>query len=192
MSDIKKTRPHITIEQLPNPTVRSYIFRPEIGLTKGFVEFGKVPPQDKRGLTHEVCELGERLAHIPGVIKVYFLKESEVQIIIADAFSWEDVGPRVLGELIEALFPEVIGKTIYVSTAVIILTCGDHEQRPVVHQTGHHKSRNTRRQEMATDQPFEVIHEAINFPILDVEHLLSKEAIEKAKSLAKHTTQTTY
>lgn len=61
--------------------------------------------------------LAKRLAEIPGVIDGH-LKQYEISVGIGDAFDWRDVGPLVVGEIVKAVYPEVDGGTLEVSTKV--------------------------------------------------------------------------
>jgi hypothetical protein len=58
--------------------------------------------------------LMERLSAIPGVNGGH-LHGYEVSVNIGEAFSWKDLGPIVLGEIVNTIYPEILGKTIAIS-----------------------------------------------------------------------------
>lgn len=176
--------PHVKIEQHPNPKRRSYHFACEVSTSKHMYGFGRdslMVMFDERDPGEESKKLAERLANLPGVTDGHF-KQYEVSIGIGDAFSWKDIGPLVLGELVKTFYPDAIGKTLNISSTI----GWSYYVRPSSHgfmgddDDGH----RIHYQEMTDHEPVEV--KEVNFgagrPILDVEHLFGKEALQEAKA----------
>lgn len=117
MTDIK---PHVKVVQHPNPTRRSFHVTREVteGGAKncGFGDF-YFELDDKKKPGELAKLLMDRLQAIPGVTSAS-LKPYEISVGISEAFDWKDVGPIVLGEIVNALFPETLGNTIEISVNV--------------------------------------------------------------------------
>ena len=114
------TKPHVKVVQHPNPTRRSFHVTREVteggsdrcGFGDHYLDFDKKKPGELAQL------LMERLRAIPGVTSARFVPY-EISVGIGEAaFDWKSVGPIVLGEIVNALFPETLGNTIEISANV--------------------------------------------------------------------------
>ncbi len=111
-------RPHVKAVQHPNPTHRSFHITRDV--TEGGCDqygFG-----GSYGFGREkVGDLGKllmsRLQAIPGVTSGFF-HSYEITISIGEAFDWGIIGPIVVGEIVNTVFPETFGKTIEISAQV--------------------------------------------------------------------------
>ncbi len=182
-------KPHIKVVQHPNPKRRSYHFSREVSSTRHMYGFGResmmFSSRDENP-GEEAKVLAKRLADLPGVTDGHF-KQYEVSVGIGDAFSWKDIGPLVLGELVKAYYPEAIGQTLDISTTI----GWSYHVRPSEFglfgepDDGH----RVHYQDMVDHEPVEV-HMGVGRPTLDIEHLLGKEALQEAKT--KKATETVY
>src|SRR3989344_4808929 len=116
MTDIK---PHVKVVQHPNPTRRSFHVTREVteggakrcGFGDHYFDFDRKKPGELAQL------LMDRLQAIPGVTSARF-EQYEISVGISEAFDWRSIGPIVLGEIVNALFPETLGNTIEISANV--------------------------------------------------------------------------
>jgi len=176
VTDIK---PHVKVEQHPNPTRRTYHVTREVmegdekygwgdSVYRSFGLFSKSKPSE------QVKTLKDRLSSIPGVtggsIGTY-----EIDIVIGDAFDWKDVGPTVLGEIVNTVFPETLGGTIEISARIgwsyYVRPSGWDDD-----DDGH----CVRYKDVVSREVFEVKDPQV----LDVERLLNADALQKAQEKA--------
>jgi hypothetical protein len=116
MTDVK---PHVKIVQHSNPTCRSFHVTREVteggsdrfGFGDRYFDFEKKKPGELVRL------LTERLQAIPGVTSAFF-EPYEISVSIGEAFDWRSIGPIVLGEIINTLWPETLGNTIEITANV--------------------------------------------------------------------------
>lgn len=112
-------KPHVKAVQHPNPTRRTFHVTREVteggcdryGFGDHFSSFGRKKPGELVKL------LAERLQAIPGVTSARF-EPYEISVGIGEAFDWASIGPIVVGEIVNALFPETLGNTIEISAEV--------------------------------------------------------------------------
>ncbi len=118
-----EVKPHVKVVQHPNPTRRSYHVTREVVEGENKFGFGESAYSSslsffKKNKPGDLVKLiQERLQAIPGVIGGHF-ENYEISVAIGEAFDWSDIGPVVLGEIVNALFPETLGNTIEVSARV--------------------------------------------------------------------------
>ena len=173
MIDIK---PHVKVIQHPNPTRRTIHVTREV--VDGAEKFGwgdsvyrhhKVKPSENALL------LRDRLSAVSGVIGGTF-GNYELDVAIGDAFDWSEIGPVVLGEIVNTLFPETFGKTIEISVTIGWAYQTRSRRMYDDDDDGH----RTRYQDMAS----RVVVEVTDPQILDLERFLDGAALQKAKSMA--------
>lgn len=174
---------HVKIEQHPNPKIRDFHVTCEVSAIRGIYGFGENEMMNfgEKSPGDLAETLAKKLMTIPGVTGGNF-KRYEVRVDISDAFSWQDVGPLVLGEIVKNLFPETNGATIDISTRI----GWSYFVRPSPaydfmgeDDDGH----RTRYVDMVNRQAVEVKFGS-GRPILDVEHLFGSEALTQAKAKA--------
>jgi hypothetical protein len=116
----KEVKPHLVAVQHPNPVRRSYHVIREVSEMSHMYGFGRENMfsnvfKENPGAFAEA--LAQRLGNIPGIVDGH-LKQYEISVGIGEAFDWKDVGPLVVGEIVKAVYPEVDGGTLEVSTTV--------------------------------------------------------------------------
>lgn len=114
---------HIKIEQHPNPYRRTYHVTSEV-LTEvryGFGEDSYFGSMEKK-TNEDILGLVAKLKAIPGIVGG-IVKNYEIHLAIGEAFEWVDVGPLALGEIVKALFPEVLGSSIMISNQMVESYC---------------------------------------------------------------------
>lgn len=177
MTDIK---PHVKIVQHPNPTRRSYHITREV--MEGDDKYGWGDSAYSRSLSlfsnkkpsQLVETLKDRLSAIPGVTGGHF-EDYEVSIGIGEAFDWKDIGPVVLGEIVNAIFPETLSGTIEISAQI----GWSYYVRP----SGWDPDDDGHRIRYKDVVSREVV-EVKDPQILDVERLLNSDALQKAQEKA--------
>lgn len=181
-------KPHLKAVQHPNQKRRTFHVVREVYQGRHMYGFGKentmLSMLDKEEPGELAKELVKRLETIPGVTDGHF-KTYEMSIGIGDAFSWKDIGPLVLGEIVKAVYPDVIGGTLEVSTQI----GWSYRVQPrndglsfsfmSMEDDGH----RTRYQDMADHEPVEVDFGS-GRPTLDIEHMLGGETLKTAKQKA--------
>lgn len=174
MTDVK---PHVKVEQHPNPTRRSYHVTREV--MEGDERYGWGDSAyhsyglfSKKKPSKFVTTLKDRLSAIPGVTGGSF-STYDIDIAIGDAFDWKDIGPIVLGEIVNAIFPETLGGTIEIS-ARIGWSYYVRSRRMFDDDDDGHR---VRYKDVASHEIFEVRDPQV----LDVERLLDDSALTKVK-----------
>ncbi len=171
-------RPHVKAVQHPNPTRRTFHVTREVteggcdlyGFGDHFYSMDRKKPGDLVKL------LVERLQAIPGVTSA-FIKPYEISVGIGEAFDWTSIGPIVVGEIVNALFPETLEGTIEVSAEV----GWSYYVRPGSRMwddedDGHRvKYKDTAKRETV---------EVKDPQVLDIERFLNPNAVEQAKRKA--------
>ena|SRR3989338_1079422 len=183
-------KPHLKVVQHPNPKRRSFHITREISSCRGMYGFGRESMMfsslDREDPGEEAKQLAKQLADIPGITDGHF-KQYEISVGIGDAFSWKDIGPLVLGAIVKAIYPEVVGETLDISTTIgwsyhvrpsLFGFMGEDDDGHRVHY-----------QDMTDHQPVEV-NFGIGRPTLDIEHILGGEALQEAKQ--KKAVETVY
>ena len=174
-------KPHLKVVQHPNPKRRSFHVVREVSTCRDMWGFGRenimFSSHDNQDPGEDAKKLAMRLADIPGITDGHF-KQYEVSVGIGDAFSWKDIGPIVLGEIVKAVYPDVIGGTLDVSTTIGWSYFVRPSSRGFMGEgdDGH----RVHYQDMADHQPIEV-NFGLGRPLLDIENLLGKEALKEAK-----------
>ncbi|MDO8565179.1 MAG: hypothetical protein Q7R67_00940 [bacterium] len=171
MTDVK---PHVKVVQHPNPTRRSFHVTREV--TEGGSErygFGDHYFDIDRKKPGELVKLlADRLRAIPGVTSARF-EPYEISVGISEAFDWSDIGPVVLGEIVNVLFPETLGNTIEISANI----GWSYYVRPSGHSLDDDDGYRVRYKDTAKREVVEVEDPQI----LDVERFLNAEAVQKAE-----------
>lgn len=111
---------HIKIVQHPNVHRRAYHVTSELlsgEIRYGFGQDSYYGGAEKK-ISDEIKKLVDTLKMIPGIIGGT-VKNYEIGIAISEAFEWEDIGPLVLGEIVNATFPEVLGGSILISNQLV-------------------------------------------------------------------------
>ena len=108
-------------------------------------------------------KLMERLETVPGVVGCQF-RLYRVIVFIGEAFRWKDVGPKVVGELVKTVYPNISGHTLEVSAQAV----PDSRDR-----AGY--------REIVKDRPVQVDFGATR-PVLDIEDMLGDAPKEAGKS----------
>lgn len=180
-------KPHLKAVQHPNPRRRTFHVVREVYQGRHMYGFGKedsmFSSMDKEDPGDLAKELIKRLGMIPGVTDGH-LKSYEISIGIGDAFNWKEIGPMVLGEIVSAVYPDVVGHTLEVSTEI----GWSYWVRPGGRGfggmfDGDDDGQRTRYQDMVDRQPIEVNFGA-GRPMLDIEHLLGSNVLQEAKQKA--------
>ena len=119
--------PHISIEQHPNPEMRTYHVTRQVSKIQRF-GFGidqiisSLDEKEDPGLLGK--RLAKALAQIPGVT-AGTLKAYEIDVTKGNAFDWSEIGPLVVGQIVKRVFPKCVGGTIEVSTTANYMS-GDY------------------------------------------------------------------
>jgi len=176
MVDIK---PHVKIEQHPNPPYRSYHVTVELASAdQHMVHFGhdemggSISGMKPKGVTRTLIE---RLTSIPGVNGGH-IRGHEISVNIGQAFRWKDIGPIILGEIVNTVYPEILGKSIEIS-AELGWTYYTRNMDDGPDDVG----QRSRSMEVLDHMEFEVSDPQV----LDVESFLNSDALQKAKEKAR-------
>jgi len=109
---------HIKIVQHPNPEYRTFHVSRHVC---DFNALGFGDSHYSNPFDHKPNELAEKLAtalaYIPGVTGGD-LKQYEIAIHKGQAFTWSEVTPHVMGQIVAKVFPDCAGGTIEVSTTM--------------------------------------------------------------------------
>ncbi|MES2668140.1 MAG: hypothetical protein V4644_00385 [Patescibacteria group bacterium] len=166
-------RPHILVVQHPNPTHRNFGFITELSSNRNPYGFGSSHYSnfEKKNPGALAKTITERLLAIPGVTGGH-IDKYEVSVAIGQAFSWEDLGPLVLGQLIKSIYPEVIGSELLISTRVgwVFYVRPSDFGFMGESDNGH----RTRYQDMAKRESI-IANLGSGRPSLNIEHLLNVE-----------------
>lgn len=173
-------KPHLKVVQHPNPKCRCFHLTREILYCRDTYGFGNenlIFSLSKEDPGAEAKLLAKQLADIPGVTHGY-LKQYEISVCLGDAFSWKDIGPLVLGTIVKAVYPEVGGGTLDISTTI----GWSHYVQPSSFGFIGHNDDGLRvhYQDMTDHQPVEV-NFGIGRPTLDIERMLGSDALREAK-----------
>lgn len=176
-------KPHVLVVQHPNSRIREFHFVREVANTSHMSGFGE---NSLFGSFHNE-DIGERakllarmLQAVPGVIAGN-LKRYSLSVTIADAFTWQDVGPLVLGEIIKAIHPEVVGYEIEISARIGWNYYAQPSGYPMFGDDDGHRIRY---RDVVKREVLKVEFGASR-PSLDIEHMLGDQALQKAKEDAQ-------
>jgi len=184
MSEIK---PHLLVVQHPNPTHRAFHVVREVyqgSFMHGFGKEDMLSNFEKNGLTDVSKELIKRLEAIPGLASGS-IKQYEVSVCIGEAFSWKDVGPLVVGEIIKTIYPDVIDGTLEISCRIGWSYYAQPGGGRLNFGFGSEDDGfRTRYQDIVDHEPVTAKLGA-GRPSLDIEHMLDGRALEQARLKAK-------
>jgi hypothetical protein len=179
MNEIK---PHLKVVRHPNVKCRTFHVVREICLDRGGHGFGR---EDEYiyGRSKEPGDLAKGLAKtletIPGVASGS-LKQYEIRVDIADAFSWEEIGPMVLGEIVKAIYPDVVGNPLLLSVSIgwgYYVAPGRSRMSIFSDENDDYRTRYI---DTVKRQPIEV-DLGKGRPMFNIEHLLNDEVLAEAK-----------
>lgn len=112
--------PHISIEQHPNPEIRTYHVTRQVSKVHRFW-FGIDQMMSSLNDNEGPGLLGKRLAkaleQIPGVA-AGALDSYNIDITKGNAFDWSEISPLVVGQIVKRVFPKCIGAAIEISTTI--------------------------------------------------------------------------
>lgn len=155
---------HIKIVQHPNPEHRTVHVNRHVSNfdSLGFGDSHYSNFDNKK--PGEVAEkLATALGYIPGVTGGD-LKQYEIAIGKGEAFTWTEVMPLVIGQIIAKIFPDSVGEMIEISTAVHYISGDYSRQNDIAERLGV-------KVEFDLNDPN---------PSLDIEHLFDPQSVRLA------------
>lgn len=176
-------KPHVLVVQHPNSRVREFHFVREVANTShmsGFGEDRHYGMMNNEDVGEVAKELSRMLLAVPGVVAGNF-KRYAVSVTIADAFTWQDIGPLVLGEMIKAIYPEVVGNDVEISARI---GWAYYVQSGGYSMFGDDDGHRTRYRDVVKREVVKVEFGASR-PSLDIEHMLGDESLQKAKEAVR-------